>query len=141
MLLGEAVAVRDEDGAAGQLELHLAGEKLNAEVFGEEGAAPAVVVSPDEGDGDAARANLLQPGDGRKMFAGDYAAILEPEVEQIAGEHQVIPRLRDLFQKCMERPADRRRHLAEVRIGNDDDSHGPSLGSWNHARKHITVEP
>jgi hypothetical protein len=48
----------------------------------------------------------------------------------------------------VERFADGGGHLTEVRIRHDDHAsgfvrgrHGPSLGTWNDARKHITVLP
>src|SRR5881397_2610174 len=107
VLLGEPVAMSDEHAASTQVELGFAPEELDAEVFSEERAAPAVVVSSHERDRDAACSDVLQLGDGGKMFAGNNAAILEPEVEEIAGEHQVISRPRDLVQKGVECLPDR----------------------------------
>ena len=78
------------------------------------------MVAADERDGNTARADLLQLGDGGKMFAGDHAAILEPEIEQIAREQEVIAWLRDFLQKRVERLADGGRNLAEVRVCDDD---------------------
>jgi len=123
-------------------------EEFDAEILGEERTAPAIVVAPHERDRHAAGADLLQLGDGGKMFAGDDAWILEPEVEDIARENEVIPGLGDLIQERVERLPHGGRHLTQVRVRHHDDArgftlgrHGPSLGTWIDARKHITVLP
>src|SRR5258706_2314353 len=146
MLLGEAIAVRNESAPPAQLQLRLAAEELDAEVVGEERPAPAIVIPAHERDRDASGANLLQLGDRGEVFAGNDALVLEPEVEQVTHQYEVVPRLRDLLEKRVERFPDGGRHLAEVRVRHDDHTsrlalarHGPSLGSWNHARKRITV--
>ncbi len=148
VLLGEAVAVRNEGAPPTQLQLRLAAEELDAEILREERPAPAIVIPAHERDGDAAGAHLLELGDGREVFAGNDALVLEPEVEQVTHQHEVVPRPGDLLEKRVERRTDGGRHLAEVRVRHDDHPlgfvlarHGPSLGSWNHARKHITVLP
>src|SRR5206468_10477326 len=73
---------------------------------------------------------------------------LEPEVEDIARENEVIPGLGDLIQERVERLPHGGRHLTQVRVRHHDDArgftlgrHGPSLGTWIDARKHITVLP
>src|SRR2546422_8339383 len=58
------------------------------------------------------------------MFAGDDTLILEPEIEEIAGQHQVIPGLGDLLEKRVERCADGGRHLTEMRVGHDNHARG-----------------
>ena len=69
-----------------------------------------------------------------------------PEIEKIAGQDQVVAGPGYLVQEGMERGANGGRHLTQVRVRDDDHSrcggrgrHGPSLGTWNGARKHITV--
>ena len=120
MLLGEAVAVRDEGAPPTQLELRLAAKEFDAQILREERPAPAIVVAPHERDGDAASADLLQLGDGRKMFAGDDARILEPKIEEIARENEVISGPGDLLEKRVERLGDGGRHLTEVGVRYDD---------------------
>jgi len=148
VLLGEAVAMGNEGPAPSQIELGVPAEELDAQVLREKRSAPAVVVAAHERDRDAAGADLLQLGDGGKMFAGDDARILEPEIEQIAHQDEVISGPGDLLEECVKRLADGGRHLTQVRVRHDDDArgftlerHGPSLGTWNGARKHITVLP
>ena len=76
------------------------------------------------------------------MFAGDDALILEPEIEQIAGQDEVIAGSGDFFQERVKRLAHGGRHLTQMGVRYDDYArHGPSLGSWIEARKHITVHP
>src|SRR6266550_6311726 len=128
VLLGEPVAMSDEHAASTQVELGFAAEELDAEVLSEERAAPAVVISSHERDRYAACPDLLELGDRGKMFAGYYAAILEPEVEKIAGDHQVITGARDFLQKRMERLPDGGGDLAEVRVGDDDHTGFAILG-------------
>src|SRR2546427_12851712 len=74
------------------------------------------MVAPHERDGDAARADLLQLGDGGKMFAGDDARILEPEIEEIARENEVISGPGDLLEKRVERFGDGGRTLPQARL-------------------------
>jgi len=46
VLLGEAVAVRDEGTSPTQLELRLAAKEFDAQILREERPAPAIVVAP-----------------------------------------------------------------------------------------------
>src|SRR5256712_7165511 len=116
VLLGEAVAVRDEGAPPTQLELRLAAKEFDAQILREERPAPAIMVAPHERDGDAARADLLQLGDGGKMFAGDDARILEPEIEEIARENEVISGPGDLLEKRVERFGDGGGPQRQVRV-------------------------
>ena len=98
------------------------------------------MVAADKGDRNAAGADLLELGDRGEMLAGNDAVILEPEVEEIAGQHQVIAGLRHLIQKGVKCRSDGGRHLTEMGVRYDNHvRHGPSLGIWNRARKRITV--
>ncbi len=79
------------------------------------------MVAPHERDRDAAGADLMQLRDGGKVFAGDDAGVLEPEVEEIAGQHEVVSGSRHLVQKGVEGGAHRGRHLTKVRVRDDND--------------------
>ena len=148
MLLGESVAVCDEGAPAREVQLGFAAEEIDAQVLREERAAPAVMISAHKRHRNTAGSYGLQFRDGAEMFPRNDGLVLEPEIEQIAREHQVITRLGDLVQERVKCGADGRWHLAEMRVRHDNDPrrcdlgrHGPSLGTWNHARKHITVLP
>ena len=148
MLFGEAVPVRNEGAPSIEVELRLATEEFDAQILRKERPAPAIVIAAHERDRDAPGADLLQLGDRGKMFARDDGLILEPEIEEITCQNEVIAGLGDLLEKRVERCADGRRHLTQMRVRHDDHTsvfvrgrHGPSLGTWNGARKHITVVP
>src|SRR5438552_3228339 len=140
VLLGQSVPVDNEGAPAVQVQLGFAAEEGDAQIPCEKRAAPPIVVAADERDWNAAGADLLELGDGGEMLAGNDAVILEPEVEEIAGQHQVIAGLGHLLQKGVKRRPDGGRHLTEMGVRYDNHArHGPSLGIWNGARKRITV--
>src|SRR2546423_7281804 len=120
VLLGPSVAVHHERAAPAEVQLRFAAEKLDAQVLAKEAATPAVVVAAHERDGNAPCPNGLQFRDGREMFARDHGVVLEPKVEQVAREDQVIPRLRDLIEERVKGGADGRRHLTEVGVCDHD---------------------
>ena len=134
--------MRDKGAPAGQIQLGLTAEKLDPEITVEERPAPAIMIAAHERDRDAAGAYLLELGDGGKVFAGDDALILEPEIEQIAGHDEVVADLGYFFEEGVKRGPDAGWDLAEVGVRYDEDArnrggHGPSLESWNRCRKPI----
>ena len=130
MLLGQPVAVRDVGVAAADLHLRFAGVEGDAQVVAQEVAPPAVVIAADERDGDSPRARLLQLGDAREMLARHHGPVLEPEVEQVAIDEQMVAGLRDPVEECVERRLRGRRHLAQVGVRD----HEAAGGCW-HADK------
>src|SRR5205823_10675441 len=99
MLLGQPVAVHHKRAPPAQIELRFATKEFDSQVVAKKAAAPAIVIAADECDGNAARPNGLQLRDGGERFARVDGVVLEPEVEEITGKDQVIPRLRDLVEE------------------------------------------
>ena len=105
------------------------------------------MVAAHERDRDPPRAAGLQLRYAREVFAGNHGAVLEPEVEQVAVDEEVVARLRHTLEKRVERGLDGDRNLAEMRIGDDDDPprgakgggrsgrHGPQARSGADARQ------
>jgi len=85
------------------------------------------MVAAHERDRNAAGADLLQLGDRGKVFAGDDALVFEPEVEEIARQHEVVAGPRHLVQKGVEGGAHGGRHLTKVCVRHDDN---PRRARW-----------
>jgi hypothetical protein len=90
------------------------------------------MIAAHEGDRDPAGADVLQLGDGGKMFAGDYTLVLEPEIEEIPRQDEVVAGLRHRFEEGMKRGPDARGDLAEVGVRDNEDArnrgrHGTKL--------------
>src|SRR5207245_5392183 len=98
VLLGQAVAVCDERAAPRQVQLRLAAKEIDPQILREERAAPAVVIAAHEGHRNAAGPYGLEFRDGAEMFARDDGRVLEPEVEEVAGRHQVTTGLGNFAQ-------------------------------------------
>src|SRR5262245_1836712 len=144
VLLCQPVSMDDVGTPAAEIELGFTAEEVDAQFMAEECSAPAVMIATHESDRNAAGPYLLQLRDCGKVFAGYDALVLEPEVEQISREHEVIADLRYCFEEGVKCGPDARGDLTEVGVRHNEDArnrdgHGPSLESWNQCRKPIRV--
>lgn len=122
VLLGQSVSMDDVGASTTEIELGFTAEELDAQIVAEECAAPAVMIASHEGDGNAAGAYLLQLRDGGKMFTRYDALVLEPEVEQISREHQVVADLRHCFEEGVKCGPDARGDLTKVGVRHNEDA-------------------
>src|SRR2546427_5740467 len=95
MLFRQPVAVRGEGRAPRHVELCLAGIERDAEILGQELAAPTVVVTANERDRDAPAADVVESSHGCEVAPWDDAAVFEPEVEQVAVDEQSVAKVGD----------------------------------------------
>src|SRR2546429_4718129 len=106
----------------------------------EEVAAPAVVVAAYERDRHAAGPQGVELRDGAEVTARDHRAVLEPEIEQVAVDEERVAQIGHRVEEPVKRDSDRGRDLAEMSVGDDDQSvggtgPGPKLGIAEKRRK------
>ncbi len=119
VLFGETIAVPGFDAAARGLEPETVRVKRDAHVAFPEGAAPPIVVTSGQHDGDPAPQLGQGPGHAHSG-AGDGAPPGEPEVEEIPVDEEAIAEGGGLIQKVEEGGFHRIRNGAEMGVGKDD---------------------
>lgn len=122
VLFGQPVSMNDVGAPTAEIELGFTAEELDAQIMAEECAAPAVMIASHEGDGNPTSPYFLQLRDGGKVFAGYDALVLEPEVEQISREHEVVAHLWYCFEEGVKCGPDARVNLAEVGVRHNEDA-------------------
>lgn len=122
VLLRQPVSMDDVGAPTAEVELCFATEELDAEILAEERASPAIVVAAHECDWDAARAYLLQLGDGGKVLARDDASILEPKIEDVSRQQEVVADLWHRFEEDVKCGPDARGDLTKVGVRHNEDA-------------------
>lgn len=113
------VAVRQVSSSTTNLSGDRPVDEFDADFIGQESSAPRVVISPDKADPHASINKFGQGLQGSKVPTEYYRAILKPEVEQVAIDHEVTGGPAREGEELMKRSLAGFRGGAEVGIRND----------------------
>lgn len=100
--LYQTVAVRHVGIPTGDSQVHRPAVKVGSDLFRPEIQSPAIVISADDG---YLWSPIHEAGnrlDRPERSPRDYRPVLEPELEQIAVDKEMIPNFWDFFQKIVE---------------------------------------
>ena len=126
--LQQAVSVRHVGVPSGDLRAKRTVQELHADLLAEKAAGPAVVVSADEPRSHSGVHDIGEPAKNGEVAAKHDTPVLEPEIEQVTVDEQVLRPPGEPFEELEKRPLAVRRYLPDVHIGDDD-------GGWTvHAR-------
>jgi len=113
------------DSSSRELEVRLTGlEELDAQVVDQEVAAPAVVVAAHHDDANATLPRVVQGTERLEGLPRDHVPILEPKVEQVPDDEEVVARFRYRREKAVEGPLDICPGCAEVQVADDQGAWG-----------------
>jgi len=115
----ETVAVLDVYAPSGDVADPRAKSIVDADVFSKDFAAPAIVIAGDHQHRNARVHHLCKRGEGSKAAARQHRAPLEPELEEIAIDHDRARRLCGIAQKRDDGLFHVRRRKADMRVGED----------------------
>lgn len=124
----QTIAVRQERGLAADLCGDWTVDELNADLIGQEVSTPRVVISADKTDANASIDKLGQCLQGSKVPTEHDRAIFEPEIEQIAVDHEIAGGAPYEREEIMKRIFTVSGGGAEVGVRNNDArelAHGP----------------
>lgn len=131
--VGHAVAVQGDPPASADDELEPLPVPSEARFLLPELGAPAVVVAAHHEHGHPPGERGERGGDPERT-ARQRGRIGEPELEKVAVDEQRVAQRGDGVEELEQRGFDRRRGVAEVGVGDDDE------GLSQHGRKHAEVE-
>ena len=115
----QAVAMLDARVPSSDLAKPWAESVVDADVFAQHVAAPAIVIAGDHHHRDTRIGNVGERRNGPKPSARNHRAPLEPELEQIAVDHQRAGMRGRMTKKRDDRTLDFVSREAQVRIGHD----------------------
>jgi hypothetical protein len=115
----QSIAVRDEAAPAAELHRERLALESETDVLAQKAAAPGIVIATGHGNG---RPGVDQPSQGRErpeVSARDDFAVLEPEVEEVAGNEQLAGLRADALEERDECALRAVRDGAEMDVGYD----------------------
>lgn len=118
----KAVAVCHVGPTGGDGDLHRPVEQLDADLVGQKAPHPCVVVADDEPHPHTGVDQFRETAQNPEASPRDDVVVLEPEIEQVAVDQQLVSRSRQGLQERNESPLRVGRNLAEVNVGDDDGS-------------------
>lgn len=123
----QSVSVRDIGSATTYLYAHGPVQELDTYFFGEKPASPRVMIAAQQPDPHARIDEVGEQSQYREMPAQDHGLILEPEIEEVSVDQEVVCLIGDSGQELHEGGLVGHGSCPEVRIGNDDT--GPFHGA------------
>lgn len=123
-LLGDSIAVTDQCAKPGQRELNRSGVKGGAQFPSPEASAPPVMIASRDRQHHALVSQRAQRREGLECVARNHRAVLEPEIEQVAVDHQMAGDVGNDGEEATERLCRRRRRFTEMGIGHNDSGIG-----------------
>ena len=124
---GEAVTVVDGSRKPAEREIGAVGVKGCSQLLPPERAPPTIVVAANDREADTGPPNTGERFERGEGGARDHGTVLEPELEEVAVDHQVVGDARYVIEKAVKCFLDFGWGEADVGIGDDE-------GDGRHAR-------
>ena len=117
--IAQPVAVLDSHLPSGDRSFPRPDDVVHPDVFAEDLSSPAIVISRDPQDLDSGVSELGERGESAEASAWDHRFPLEPEIEEIAVDHQRCGLPGEPAQERHERALDLRARDSQMRVGDD----------------------